>query len=497
MTAGTAMVRGPQSQQGLVEYKPSAMQQRVMDLLTKPESMAVLAPLVPKDVDREAVAIEVYRAVTKNPAILKCTESSIIMAVADCISTGLIIGKTIHLVPVSPERGAQSELQAWTDYKGDIELVVGSGAARLVYANPVFENDHFAPQLGDNPRVDHVPAWKEPPGKMVAVYAVAFITNTIKKVTVMRLDQVEKIRAKSKQWNPNKFKECPDWYACKTAIHRLCKDLPKNPKLAKILARFEREDIEDHGAPIASGGESFTFAPPEEVLTAEIEHEAIEHEATEPQPSATATSASETPAPAASTVAAPAPATAPQSTELVRDLAWAKAFTYPMKRSEFYGKPIAEFSYEQLQSIEQSILKARKDKNDDTVHAELLASVRIVMDALEEPQPTLALEDDEDLLAPTAAGSAAATQENPTTLRPGKIEDALDKPATVTPKPAPAPTSLVSLADASREVANLLKDPKLSAAERADYKGLFDKANTAEAMQKLAGDLRDLLQQPF
>jgi phage RecT family recombinase len=508
MTGTALATRGSKalSVEGVVDYKPNAVQQRVMDLLTKPESMAVLAPLIPKDVDRQEVAIEVYRAVTKNPAILDCTETSIIMAVADCVQVGLTIGKTIHLVPVRPERGAKQELQAWTDYKGDIELVMRSGAAKLVYAYPVFEKDDFAPHLGDNPHIHHVPAWREPPGKMVGAYAVAFINNTIKKVAWMRLDQIEKIRAKSRQWSPDRVKECPDWYACKTAIHRLCKDLPKNPALAKVLARFEREDVEDHGSPIDSVEGTLAYDEPTEHTDAgELSNTkaiaATSSAATESQ--ATESQADTTTSPSAAPPAseAPAPPAAP-----TRDLAWARAFAYPMKRSPHHGKPIAEFSYDQLQEIETSILNARKTTGDDTKYDELFAAVRLVMESLEEPtQSTLALDEEDDLLAaspvkPSAAGSGA-TPEDATKLRPGKIEDALDKPATPAPAPtAAAPTSstsVISLVEISREAATQLKDPKLTADEKAQYKARFDKATTVEAMQQLVDDLREFLQAPF
>lgn len=231
-----------------LEYKRTQVQQKVYDLLSKPESLARLAPLIGVGVDFEAVALEVYRAVTKNPAILQCTEDSVVMSVADCLRVGLVIGKTIHLVPVPPRRGEQPELQAWTDYKGDIELVVAAGGARHIEAHAVYEADVFEVHLGTDPSIVHRPELMRPRGKMIGAYAVAFITAYIKKVCVMRLDEIDAIRSKSRQWNPGKEKDCPEWYACKTTIHRICKDLPKNAKLMKVMALFDRQDEVEHGA---------------------------------------------------------------------------------------------------------------------------------------------------------------------------------------------------------------------------------------------------------
>lgn len=207
-------------------------------VLNTDEARAHIVPLISRGVSWEEVLLEVNRAVSVNGDILKCEPQSIIMAVGIAVQTGLVIGKTIHLVPVS------GKLQAWTDYKGDIELVLGSGAARAVDAQAVYEGDFFEYELGDTPYVKHRPVLGAKRGKLIAAYCVAWLNGvgTLKKITVMALDQIEKIRAKSRSWSPSKVAECPDWYAIKTAVHRNCKALPKNPRLAKVLALFDHQE---------------------------------------------------------------------------------------------------------------------------------------------------------------------------------------------------------------------------------------------------------------
>lgn len=207
-------------------------------VLNTDEARAHIVPLIARGVSWEEVLLEVNRAATINQDILRCDPQSIIMAVGIAVQTGLVIGKTIHLVPLA------GKLQAWTDYKGDIELVLGSGAARAVDAQAVYENDFFEYELGDTPFVKHRPALGAKRGKLIAGYCIAWIngTGTLKKITVMSLDQVEKIRAKSKSWSPSKVPECPDWYVIKTCVHRNCKALPKNPRLARVLALFDHQD---------------------------------------------------------------------------------------------------------------------------------------------------------------------------------------------------------------------------------------------------------------
>ena len=48
----------------------------------------------------------------------------------------------------------------------------------------------------------------------------------------LTLAEVEETRKKSRSWGPDKVRDCPEWYGCKTATRRLLKLLPKNPKLA-------------------------------------------------------------------------------------------------------------------------------------------------------------------------------------------------------------------------------------------------------------------------
>ncbi len=237
--------------------RPYALRSPIAELLQSDAAMAVIVPLIPHGVDYNRVVSEVYRAGTNDPKILKCTPKSIIDAVATVVQTGLTVGKTIYLVPQRTKVSARGEadryedrLQAWTSYVGDIELVVRSGAARHVDGVAVYENDRIEVTLGSNPDVVHVPSMDTAKrGRLKGAYSIAYLNGlgTLKKVTWMPLADVEKIRAKSKSWGPDKIAECPDWYAIKSAIHRNCKTLPKNERLARVIALFDRQEAEDRG----------------------------------------------------------------------------------------------------------------------------------------------------------------------------------------------------------------------------------------------------------
>jgi phage RecT family recombinase len=280
----TAVVRIEPGQKGF------ALQTKIGQILMTRRAHAAIAALVPHGVDYEIVVAEAYRAAVKNPDILKCTPESIIDAVATVVQSGLTIGKTIHLVPNRTKvKGEKNEdgsdkyidlLQAWNDYKGDVELVLRAGAARAVYAHAVYQNeiaqDRFSVTLGTNPDIVHRPFLDSTKrGALAGAYAVAVMDahGRVKTVVWLTLADVEKVRANSRSWKPGKVAVCPDWYAIKTAFHALCKVLPKSEATAKILAIQERQQLQDaeeieaeitDASPATSSAEATTADAPAE-----------------------------------------------------------------------------------------------------------------------------------------------------------------------------------------------------------------------------------------
>lgn len=233
-----------------------ALRSPIAKILRSDRARALVGPKV-GTAEWERVIIQAHRAAANDPKILRCSRDSIIIAVDICAESGLVISKTIHLVATQkpatePGRPGNVEhrLEAWTDYKGDIELVVWSGAARLVDAAVVYENDVFQYELGSSPYVTHRPCVsKAKRGKMIGAYSIAFLNSsgTLKKITYLSLEEIEEIRANSEQWNPDRVPECPPWYGIKSAVHLNCKALPKNRRLAKVMALFDRQDAMDRG----------------------------------------------------------------------------------------------------------------------------------------------------------------------------------------------------------------------------------------------------------
>jgi phage RecT family recombinase len=226
--------------------------EKVVSILTTDEARAQIAPFLRPGVSLERVISTIHQVAAENPEILDCTPVSIVMAVGKGVAWDLEFGETVHLVPFNVNLAKKGQQPRWEkrakairDYKGDIELVKRSGAARHVDAKCVYENEVFRYEEGTHPFIEHHPIMDPTArGKMVGAYAWAMINQrTPIKISVLSAQEIDAIRQK----NSKSHKEGPlePWYACKTMVHQVTKSLPKNPRLIEIERIFAREDVED------------------------------------------------------------------------------------------------------------------------------------------------------------------------------------------------------------------------------------------------------------
>lgn len=230
----------------------SVVRQRVAAILLSEDAKRQIAPFIPHGASLERVVSTVNQVVAENPELLECTPESLIMAVGRGVKWDLEFGETVHLVPFNVKVSKRGQPDQWEkrakalrDWKGDIELVVKSGAARAVDAQCFYENEHFRYEQGTHPFIEHHPIVDPVKrGKMLGAYGWALISQRAPlKIAVMSVAEIDKIRQeKSKS---NKEGALPDWYARKTMVHQVTKAIPKNPNLAKVLREFEREEVED------------------------------------------------------------------------------------------------------------------------------------------------------------------------------------------------------------------------------------------------------------
>jgi len=227
-------------------YAPPTALARVAQTVTAPANFPlrtmieqhrdVLQPLCGPGVDLERVISQLWVAAQRERRLLQCTPASVIPAISRALEVGGVIGRDVHLLVFG------KEATDCLDYKFMAELVVAAGGARSIDARVVYQGDTFDVVYGTNPHINHVPAgFGKARGPMVGAYAVAFLgMNTPPKFVALRMEQIEATRSKSQSWS--KLRECPEWYAAKSAVRQLFKLLPKNPKLASVMARIDAVD---------------------------------------------------------------------------------------------------------------------------------------------------------------------------------------------------------------------------------------------------------------
>jgi recombination protein RecT len=216
-------------------------------LIASPEATARITPFLPKGVDIERVIAAAQLAVMQVPALAECDPKSIVLSCAKIAQWGLDIGTTAHLVPFG------KTCTPVPDYRGLVEMIVRSGAARHVEARVVREGDDFKYAYGTNKFIEHTPRTKSS-AKITHAYAIVTLRFQHFDFIVLDRDEIEAVRAKSKQWSRGNLEDHA-WYAKKTAVRRVVNLIPKNAALAATLSSVVETEREVEG--------EFALVPPD------------------------------------------------------------------------------------------------------------------------------------------------------------------------------------------------------------------------------------------
>jgi|TARA_B110000908_G_C10251193_1_gene452163 recombination protein RecT len=163
-------------------------------------------------------------------------------------------------------------------YGNECQFQIGyQGLSKLLYRNPdvqnitsecVYENDEFEYELGLKPTLYHKPTSVKR-GKLIAVYCVVRFKNQEPIFKVMNMDDLRAIQALSKAGNSSIWfssKDPENWMSKKTCFKQLCKLLPKNLNMSKVIAYDNVVDgggamrLDDNNQPIVIETKPITTA---------------------------------------------------------------------------------------------------------------------------------------------------------------------------------------------------------------------------------------------
>jgi recombination protein RecT len=212
-------------------------------------------------------------AMNRTPKLANCDLTSLYACFMTLSQLGLEPdGRRAHLIPYG------TTCQLIIDYKGIVELVMRSGNVSYVHADVVCEHDSFEYDRGNLKQ--HKIDFRTPRGEAYAVYALCRFKDGTEKCEVMTMDEVDKIRDRSKASKSGPWVTDYNEMAKKTVFRRLSKWLPLSPEQRDVIEADDAIEIE---AKVVTPKKPLRDVPLE-----------LEPAAAEPEPTDTAIATAET-----------------------------------------------------------------------------------------------------------------------------------------------------------------------------------------------------------
>lgn len=249
----------------------------VATLLTDDKFKEQLARALPAHMTADRMLRIITTATMRTPALFKCTQESFANCALNLSQFGLEPdGRRAHLIPYRNNKAGTMECTLIIDYKGLVELIMRSGLVSSIHADVVCDADVFEYNMGEITK--HVINFREPRGKAYAAYATCRMKDGTSKTEVMTVEEIERIRKRSRAGQSGPW--VTDWneMAKKTVFRRLSKWLPLS---AEYRDAVEKDgDVLDVTPPRAAGGaptsldalaESLSHTEPEEVESVDLD----------------------------------------------------------------------------------------------------------------------------------------------------------------------------------------------------------------------------------
>lgn len=189
---------------------------------------------VPKGVDHKYLLASFRLALASNPKLQQCTQVSLYTCLMKLAQTGLLPdGRDAHILPYG------EVATVLFDYKGIARLVMNSGEVSSLEVDCVHDSDDFSFTRGADGKLHHRPCLRGDRGEMYAVYSYVIFSNGRTSSCVMRRDEVDAVRSRSKAANNGPWVSDYNEMAKKTVFRRHSKLLPFSPQLRQ---RIEADD---------------------------------------------------------------------------------------------------------------------------------------------------------------------------------------------------------------------------------------------------------------
>lgn len=198
------------------------------------------AKLLPSHLSAERMFRVAMACIRQTPKLQQCTPQSLVSALMVASELGLEPGGARGLLYLVPYGNIATPI---VGYRGLIQLVRNSGDLSSIEARVVHERDKFEVEFGLAPRLAHKPNMADP-GKPVAAYAIATLQDGTKQVEVMTIEDIEKVRARSRSGKSGPWDTDYGEMAKKTVTRRLLKYLPLSSERLGRAQELDGDTVE-------------------------------------------------------------------------------------------------------------------------------------------------------------------------------------------------------------------------------------------------------------
>jgi phage RecT family recombinase len=200
----------------------------VVNTLKAQEMQTVLKAALPRDVPLDRFTDATIAAMNANPDIFECERNSLYNAIAQAARKGILPdGKQGALAPFNTKVGDKWVKKAQFMIMPEGIIAAFAKVGITAYAQSVYENDTI--RLWSDDSGQHIEHTYDPFGQRGArtgAYACGRTKGGVVYVEAMGLEDLKKVRSKSRSPDKGPWAEWTDRMEQKSALHRLDKRMP-------------------------------------------------------------------------------------------------------------------------------------------------------------------------------------------------------------------------------------------------------------------------------
>jgi len=198
------------------------------------KNMEMFKMALPKIITVERMVRIAMTAVTMNPKLATCSQSSFFGALLTAAQLGLEVNTPIgqaYLIPYNSKTGLKCQFQI--GYQGILELAYRSGKFKRIKAVVVHKGDDFRYTQGINPTLEHTP---QDSGEPTHVYALYELLNGGYDFEVWTWERAMRHgKTYSKSFDESPWETNPEEMGKKTVLKSVLKYAPKAVELADAI----------------------------------------------------------------------------------------------------------------------------------------------------------------------------------------------------------------------------------------------------------------------